>query len=108
MSEQTTDSTFDSNLDSNAYWRLAAIVMGLGFMISMAAHLGGPSTARASYPEDSFHGQLAIAQNSDQTLAVGGFDKVNELPAFVILDAQGRRVGVLPMNTAAASEPLDD
>lgn len=97
MSEQTND----FNLDSNAYWRLAAIFMGFGFMISMAAHLGGPSSAHASPAANTFQDQLAVAQQSDQTLLVGGFEQVDGHPVFVILNEQGTRVGTLPMNTAA-------
>lgn len=95
MNEQATDFTFDSN----AYWRLSTIVLGFGFMISMAAHFGGPSTANATPAQPSFHDQLVFAQFADQPLSVGGFDRVNAQPVFVILNDHGQRVGVLPMNT---------
>lgn len=104
MSEQATS----GNTDSNAYWRLAAITMGFAFMISMAAHIGGPSSAHASDSLDTFQAQLAVAQHSDQTLSVGGFDKLGDQPAFVILNQQGTRVGTLPMNTEAYNDQVSD
>ncbi len=101
MNEQATDFTFDSN----AYWRLSTIVVGFGFMISMAAHFGGPSSANATPAQPSFHDQLVFAQLADQPLTVGGFDTLNDQPVFVILNEHGQRVGVLPMNTQPDTAP---
>jgi hypothetical protein len=102
MSEQATTTTIS---DDQPYWRLAAVVMGFGFMISMAAHLGGPGSATASPVQASLPNQLAFnQQQAQQQLTIGGFDTIGSQPAFVILNEQGQRVGTLPMNAAGSPD----
>jgi len=102
--ETTTESTatiatFGDNHDT---WRFAAIAFGVLLLISLTAHVGGPSSANAAaYPN-----QLALnQQQAHQSLSIGGFTAVEDEPAFVIMNEQGQRIGVLPMN---AADQVDD
>jgi hypothetical protein len=101
MSEPT-PASFGDNKDT---WRTATLVTGFALLISMAAHFGGPSSATAS---DAPINELARTQAlAAQSLSIGGFTTLDNQPAFVILNAQGQRIGALPMN-AAMPEPSAD
>lgn len=95
---EPTPASFGDNKDT---WRTATLVTGFALLISMAAHVGGPSSARAS--ADSAN-HLQIAQHTArQSLTIGGFTTLNEQPAFIVLDENGQRVGSLPMTAASAT-----
>jgi len=89
---------------STMYWKLCSIVLGIGFVVAVASH-GGPASASASdYGSDgnllSFHQKQASAiQAADarQTLSIGGFESIDGEAMFVIVNADGQRVGTLPM-----------
>lgn len=107
MSSEPTPAAFGDNKDT---WRTATLVTGFALLISMAAHVGGPSSAAASSEEAAM---LPAAQLSpSQKLRIGGFTTVDDQPAFVILNEQGDRVGKLamaaPTFTAASSTEDDD
>ncbi|MFG0300441.1 MAG: hypothetical protein ACF8K1_12655 [Phycisphaerales bacterium JB047] len=94
MSDTTTTTlaTFGDNRDT---WRFASIACGVLLLISLAAHLGGPSSAHAAPPMN----QLAITQQqAQQSLRIGGFTTIDDQPAFIVLNDQGQRIGKLPMN----------
>tara|TARA_E500000318_G_scaffold1676_7_gene2260 strand:- start:20046 stop:20363 length:318 start_codon:yes stop_codon:yes gene_type:complete len=92
MSEQT-PASFGDNKDT---WRTATLVTGFALLISMAANFGGPSSAHASADNPN---QLQIAQMSaQQSLSIGGFTTLDQQPAFIVLNANGQRIGKLPMN----------
>jgi len=103
MSEAT-PAAFGDNKDT---WRTATLVTGFALLISMAAHIGGPSSAHAA--SDQPNQLQMLSENANQALAIGGFTSVNEQPAFIVLNEQGQRVGTLPMQAAAqtASQPGD-
>ncbi len=91
----TTPASFGDNKDT---WRTATLVMGFALLISFAAHVGGPSSANAASGDVN---QLQILQqNAFQPLSIGGFTTHNDQPAFIVLNAQGQRVGSLPMSAA--------
>ncbi len=96
MNHPTT--SFGDNKDT---WRTASLVLCFALLISLAAHIGGPSSARAASPQPGL--SVPVQWDPDQALAVGGFTTLDNQPAFVILDAQGQRIGALPMNTTPAA-----
>lgn len=102
MSSDATTTTFGDNKDT---WRTASLVLGFALLISLAAHVGGPASAHAASPEPN---HLSILQsNAQQSLTIGGFTTLKDQPAFLIVNAQGQRVGALPMS-AATPQNSDD
>lgn len=104
MSEHTAENL---SAYSQAYWKLCTILLGMALLVSLAIHAGGPSSAKASAaqqtPRASVANILAFQQaQADQTLSIGGFDTVAGVPAFVLVNAEGHRVGLLPMPAAAS------
>lgn len=104
MSEQT-PASFGDNKDT---WRTATLVTGFALLISMAAHVGGPSSATAS--SDSLNHLQITQHNARQSLTIGGFTTLNEQPAFIVLDENGQRIGALPLTAAnpTNAEPTEE
>ncbi len=99
MSDFSTTTSFGDNKNT---WRTATLVLGFALLISLAAHIGGASSAKADAHELT---QPQFVQfNTQQPLSIGGFTTLNEQPAFVILDGQGQRIGALPMSVTPVSE----
>jgi hypothetical protein len=102
MSE-TTPAAFGDNKDT---WRTATLVTGFALLISMAAHVGGPSSAAAG-PDQHYNPQLNHSP-AQQSLSIGGFAMVDDQPAFIVLNEEGQRIGSLPMQAADQHESLND
>lgn len=110
MSDSTT--TTEIYQDASGYWKLCTIVLGIGFLIAVASH-GGPSSANAEPSTNllSFHQTQSAAMReaiSHQSLSIGGFDSVDGVPMFVIINQDGQRVGTLPMDAASVSSDVSD
>lgn len=107
MSEHTAENL---SAYSQAYWKLCTILLGVALLVSLAIHAGGgPSSASASAsaqnPRASVANVLAFQQTqAKQTLEIGGFDTVAGVPAFVLINEEGQRVGLLPMPAAAGAQ----
>jgi len=106
MQDPTTTTEIYS--DASGYWKICTIVLGIGFLIAVASH-GGPAKASASSETNllSFHqSQAAAIKSADeqQTLSIGGFDMVNSVPMFVIINEDGQRVGTLPMSVVGTDD----
>ncbi|MDF1809317.1 MAG: hypothetical protein P1U42_06445 [Phycisphaerales bacterium] len=89
--------------DASGYWKLCTCVLGLGFLIAIAANTT-PNSASAHEPTNllAFHQSQAAAikaADADQQLKIGGFDSVNGNPVFVIVNENGQQVGTLPMSS---------
>jgi hypothetical protein len=70
------------------FWRFCTMVLSAGLVIALLTH-SGPREAGAS--------EMGFA-HADVSLRIGGFDSVDGEAVFVIEDAAGVRVGVLPMS----------
>jgi len=85
--------------DSASYWKFCSVVLGAALLIAIV--LGsGPGSASAN---DSL--RRATTQNGEYehpalvqpVLSIGGFDAVEGVPVFVMVDQTGQRVGVMEM-----------
>ncbi len=88
---------------ASGYWKFCTFILGIGFLIAMASH-AAPSPANANNGPTNlltlYQAQAEMLKSADahQELVVGGFDTIKGQPAFVIVNQQGQRVGILPMS----------
>lgn len=78
------------------FWRFCSAVLGIGLMVALVTGFG-PKAAGASE---------AVQDSGFEALRVGGFDQVDGQGVFVIENADGERVGVLPLVTGSEEEPV--
>ena len=91
--------------DASGYWKFCTFVLGFGFLVAVASN-GSPKSASAHEPTNllAFHQSQAAAlkaADANQHLSIGGFDTIEGQPAFVIVNEQGQRIGILPMNSVS-------
>lgn len=82
------------------YWRLSTIGLAIAFVIAVASH-SGPSSASASTPSNALSERMGM---SSQQLQIGGFDAIEGIPVFVIVNQDGQHVGSLPMVAATIDD----
>lgn len=105
MHEQFPSKSSTTVVSSNAelseqlrFWRYCSIVLGVGLILALMTH-SGPKAAGASEGE----GQSLRWER----LSIGGFDEVDGHPAFVMENARGNRIGVLPMVVESNQDKRD-
>jgi len=82
------------------FWRFCSAVLGIGLLVALMTS-SGPRSAGASEVD---------AGVAAQPLRVGGFDQVDGQGMFVIENADGERVGLLPLANSATEQEssMDD
>lgn len=98
MRDETTQAAEQLTAYSHAYWKLCTIVLGIALMISLVIHAGGPAGAVASEAGGERSGTPEHRHSGGGTLSIGGFEALDGQPYFVIMDDQGRKLGMLPMS----------
>ncbi len=93
---------------ASGYWKLCTFILGIGFLIAVASH-ASPSSANANEPTNlltlhQIQAEALKSADAHQELAIGGFDTIQGHPAFVIVNQQGRRLGILPMSVDRPAE----
>jgi|TARA_R110002072_G_C7517664_1_gene495952 hypothetical protein len=74
--------------DETMQWRVCSCVLGAGLLLSLGLQMG-PGQAHASLE--------GLETGEGSVLSIDGFDTVDGVPGFVIVDGSGVRVGTLPM-----------
>lgn len=85
--------------DAAGYWKFCSAVLGAALLIAIV--LGSsPQSARASESSRSTSTHGGVYEHPalvEPLLRIGGFDSIDGVPVFVMVDQTGQRVGVMAM-----------
>lgn len=85
--------------ESAGYWKFCSIVLGVALLIAIVLS-SSPQSARASESTRGASTHGGVYEHPalvEPMLRIGGFDSIDGVPVFVMVDQTGQRVGVMAM-----------
>ncbi|MCA9303338.1 MAG: hypothetical protein KC996_04385 [Phycisphaerales bacterium] len=85
--------------DPAGYWKFCSAVLGVALLIAIVLGTGPGNASASDAPDMTARSSEPYRHPAlvEPVLTIGGFDAIEGVPVFVMVDQTGQRVGVMEM-----------